>query len=136
MQSGSARFFRILLQSKEEAMVTTGSTSLPTKPQPASVSSVAFSPDGKTLAVAVSGEDTVRLWDVGTGKEVVALKDPAHKVLQVLSQDIQIDGDIVVTVGASIGVALYPDDGDGLSQMLSVADLAMYECKSSGQMAL
>ena len=60
----------------------------------------------------------------------------AHKIIKALSEDIHIDDGIAVNIGASIGVALYPDDGAGLSQMLSVADLAMYECKSSGQMAL
>ena len=60
----------------------------------------------------------------------------AHKMIKALSEDIHIDTGIAVNIGASIGVALYPDDGAALSQMLSVADLAMYECKSSGQMAL
>lgn len=60
----------------------------------------------------------------------------AHKLIKTLSEAIQIDDDTAVAIGASIGFALYPDDGAGLFQMLSVADLAMYECKTSGLMPL
>ena len=60
----------------------------------------------------------------------------AHKLITTLSEVIQIDDGTAVAIGASIGFALYPDDGAGLSQMLSIADLAMYECKTSGLMPL
>lgn len=38
-----------------------------------------------------------------------------------------------VTVGASIGVATFPDDGDSASELLRTADLAMYHAKSQGK---
>ncbi len=85
-------------------------------------------------AARVGGDEFVLI--VESIHDVAEVAGIAHKLIKTLSEEIQIDDDNSVTVGASIGVALYPDDGDGLSQMLSVADLAMYECKSSGQMAL
>src|SRR5262249_4255510 len=41
------------------------------------VSCVCFSPDGKSLALAVPG-DSVRLWDPATGKEVNLWRAPVH----------------------------------------------------------
>jgi diguanylate cyclase (GGDEF)-like protein len=85
-------------------------------------------------AARVGGDEFVLILE--SIHDVAEVAGIAHKLLTALSEDIQIDEVNTVSVGASIGVALYPDDGDALSQMLSVADLAMYECKSSGQMAL
>lgn len=41
-----------------------------------------------------------------------------------------------VSISASIGFSIYPDDGAALNDLLDVADRAMYECKSSGLMPL
>src|SRR2546428_3577989 len=46
------------------------------------VLSVAFSPDGKTLASG-SGDNTVKLWEVSTGTELRTLKGHSYGVVSV-----------------------------------------------------
>lgn len=60
----------------------------------------------------------------------------ARKLIRALYEDIQIPKQGAVNVGASIGMALYPEDGLELPEMLAIADQAMYECKSTGHMSL
>ena len=45
------------------------------------VSSVAFSPDGKTLASG-SSDKTIKLWDVATGKEQATLQGHTEECLR------------------------------------------------------
>ena len=42
-------------------------------------------------------------------------------------------GDHVVQIGASVGVALYPDHAADLTGLMKAADVAMYQAKSSGR---
>jgi diguanylate cyclase (GGDEF)-like protein len=41
-------------------------------------------------------------------------------------------GDVTVTVGTSIGIALYPDDATRPTELLKCADIAMYVAKEGG----
>lgn len=59
-----------------------------------------------------------------------------RKLIGTLSDPITLDTGGLVRVGASVGLALYPDHGADINGLLCVADLAMYECKSTGQMSL
>ena len=56
----------------------------------------------------------------------------AEKILQALSVTIRID-EHQFRISASIGIATFPQDGAGLSEILSAADSAMYEAKRQGK---
>ncbi|MBI4356742.1 MAG: diguanylate cyclase [Gammaproteobacteria bacterium] len=56
----------------------------------------------------------------------------AHKVLRALGEPFSIGGTEVV-VGASVGIALYPQDGETATQLLRNADSALYYAKALGR---
>jgi EAL domain-containing protein (putative c-di-GMP-specific phosphodiesterase class I) len=56
----------------------------------------------------------------------------ANRLLQVLSDSFSV-GDRDHFVGASIGVVVFPDDGDSVETLLKNADSAMYRAKESGR---
>lgn len=58
------------------------------------------------------------------------------KLIDMLGERVPLQSGSTVSVGASLGFAIYPGDGQQLSEMLAVADRAMYDCKSSGMMPL
>jgi diguanylate cyclase (GGDEF)-like protein/PAS domain S-box-containing protein len=55
----------------------------------------------------------------------------ARKVLATIEEPIMLE-DCTVNVGASIGIALYPEHGKEVSSLLRRADIAMYHAKQSG----
>lgn len=57
------------------------------------------------------------------------LHDFVARLERALSQPVQL-GSIEAVIGGSIGVALFPQDGDSASTLVSNADLAMYRAKS------
>ena len=56
----------------------------------------------------------------------------AQKVIQGISQPIIVDGK-EASVGASIGIALYPRDGNDIDRLIKLADKAMYRVKNSSK---
>jgi predicted signal transduction protein with EAL and GGDEF domain len=56
----------------------------------------------------------------------------AKRLLAAIGQPIELDGDYV-SVGASIGISMFPVDGVTGDELISHADTAMYEAKQSGR---
>ncbi|XQW85323.1 EAL domain-containing protein [Thalassotalea piscium] len=56
----------------------------------------------------------------------------AHKVIIEINKPIQLKGQ-VVSVGASIGISLYPEDSTNSDELLKNADVAMYHAKQIGR---
>lgn len=59
-----------------------------------------------------------------------------EKLFDTLADAVTLDSGVQLTVGASVGLAMYPDDGSDFNTLLNVADHAMYQCKTSALMAL
>ncbi|MBB4860116.1 diguanylate cyclase (GGDEF)-like protein/PAS domain S-box-containing protein [Novosphingobium chloroacetimidivorans] len=56
----------------------------------------------------------------------------AHRIIENLSQPYSIEGSRV-TIGASVGIALSPDDGTSSEALIRNADLALYAAKDGGR---
>jgi diguanylate cyclase (GGDEF)-like protein/PAS domain S-box-containing protein len=56
----------------------------------------------------------------------------AQRLLAAIVQPIEV-ASIIVSVSASVGIALAPDHGNDLERLLQLADLAMYEAKLRGK---
>ncbi len=91
------------------------------------------------LVSCVRGEDMVAR--LGGDEFTVLLRDleamsqarsAAHRVLEALAHPVQIM-DREIFVGASIGIAMYPRDGDDSVTLLKNADTAMYRAKDHGR---
>jgi len=54
----------------------------------------------------------------------------AEELMESLSQEMVLDGHNAL-IGASVGIAVYPEDGDTSEQLMASADLAMYRAKES-----
>ncbi|RYF00091.1 MAG: EAL domain-containing protein, partial [Oxalobacteraceae bacterium] len=84
-----------------------------------------------TDTVARLGGDEFAILLPGVGDANQA-GDVAQSTIQALSQPIELNGE-TVTVGASVGIALYVQDGSSSDELLSSADLALYEAKNHGR---
>lgn len=95
---------------------------------------------GTRLAERVRHSDTVArlsgdefaaiLEDVGSrsnGAELV------YKLLQAVSEPVRVDGSSELAISASAGLSFYPDDAGTTSELLRLADSAMYQVKEAGR---
>lgn len=74
-------------------------------------------------------EFTVILQEIHTIKDIKAL---AHKVIHSISKKIVVNAR-EIQLGASIGVAIYPENGSDINLLVKKADRAMYRVKQTGK---
>jgi diguanylate cyclase (GGDEF)-like protein/PAS domain S-box-containing protein len=85
--------------------------------------------EGDTVARFGGDEFVILLDDVASGKDVGMV---AQKVLDTLAAPFAID-DQNLYISASIGVSLFPGDGEDTGTLLKNADVAMYRAKELGK---
>ena len=83
--------------------------------------------DESTVA-RLGGDEFAVLIPVQTG--AVEARGLADRVCRALDEPFDVDG-FALAVGASVGIALYPEDGDAPDALLRCADVAMYVAKGS-----
>ena len=60
-------------------------------------------------------------------------EDVARSIIHRLTRWFRLSNGNKVSVGVSIGISIYPDDGDDADALLRRADLALYQAKSAGR---
>ena len=81
--------------------------------------------------VRLGGDEfTVLLSQVDAREDAVRV---AARILDVLDAPFQVRGGFAPRVRASVGISLYPDDGDSAEALLKHADTAMYAAKNNGK---
>jgi diguanylate cyclase (GGDEF)-like protein/PAS domain S-box-containing protein len=82
------------------------------------------------FAARIGGDEfAIILQNLDSHEDVVA---SCSKLLTRIGEPYSVGG-IEQLIGASIGIALIPEDGDSADELLRLADLAMYEAKSAGR---
>jgi diguanylate cyclase (GGDEF)-like protein len=85
--------------------------------------------DQDTVARLGGDEFAVVLEDVSEAREVLPV---IERILDSLREVTTIDGH-ELNSSTSVGIAMYPENGNDLSELLRAADLAMYQAKASGR---
>ena len=83
-----------------------------------------------TLLGRLAGDEFIALLEDAGGKVGVAAV--SQQILDAIAGPFPWQGN-TIAVGVSIGIALYPDDGDDVDTLLRNADAAMYHVKKQGK---
>lgn len=82
------------------------------------------------IIARMGGDEFVALVDGVTAEQALAI---GQRIVSGIAAPYQVNGETPVSVGASVGIALSPDHGLLVDDLLGVADAALYEAKSSGK---
>ena len=90
-------------------------------------------PEAGTVA-RLGGDEFAVIVRGGSGDEPCAAvaADMARRIVNELEAPIAL-GEAEVRIGASVGIAVHPADGDSAESLLHAADLAMYQAKNDGR---
>ena len=85
-----------------------------------------------TDLVSRTGGDEFSIVQSGAETPMAASAALAARIVEALSVPFEL-GDHHVVIGSSVGVAIAPDDGDNVDQLLKNADMALYRAKEDGR---
>lgn len=85
---------------------------------------------GDYTVARMGGDEFAILTEAHASVDEEGALDLAYRIIEELSQPIKCDGHLL-SVGASVGIALYPRDGSSFQEVLHCADAAMYRAKAN-----
>lgn len=88
--------------------------------------------EGDTVARLGGDEFVLVLSDMAQAQDLLQV---AQEILKALSEPMELNGH-VMSVGASLGISVYPRDGDTADVLIRHADTAMYRAKEQGGSAM
>ncbi len=94
-----------------------------------SISRISYEEENNNLARLGGDEFTLLLPKLHSPIDV---KLVAERIVKIISQPITLNGQEHY-IGASIGIAIYPGDGDNTEDLIKHADLAMYQAKKQNK---
>lgn len=84
----------------------------------------------KQMLARLGGDEfTVLLSEL---REATDAATVAQRIIDAVSEPFQV-GETTVTIGASVGIAIFPQDGSDYQTILKSADMAMYQAKDEGK---
>ena len=83
------------------------------------------------LIARLGGDEFLVAFIDAPGRQTI--ESVAHKLLNALTQPIELDSGLSVGIGASLGIALSSEHGHDLTTLLKLADQAMYQVKRQGK---
>ncbi len=86
----------------------------------------------ETDTIARVGGDEFAVVQPFAGKQDAAIL--ANRLLSTIAETFEVHGHRI-SIGCSIGISLYPDDGEAPETLISNADLALYRAKQNGRCA-
>ncbi|MGY4452617.1 diguanylate cyclase (GGDEF)-like protein [Bradyrhizobium sp. i1.3.1] len=86
-------------------------------------------PDGAMVA-RMGGDEFVVLVDGLTADMAL---ETGYRLISEVAVSYELGGEVRTSVGASVGIAMSPDHGAEVEELLAVADAALYEAKSGGK---
>ena len=84
----------------------------------------------RSAVARLGGDEFVVLADLVTCEQAQGL---GQRIIGELTKPFLLDDGVSASVGASVGIAIAPDHGSEVGELLAVADTALYEAKSSGK---
>ncbi|XQW85300.1 EAL domain-containing protein [Thalassotalea piscium] len=84
---------------------------------------------GDTIARVGGDEFVIIIQDLDSALNASKI---ALNLIQSVKEEIEVE-DHKITVGASIGISIYPNDGHSAEELIRQADIAMYDAKENGR---